>query len=148
MPSENTIAEQIRALNIGNPDDLIPAALNLRYRTLEDAARIAEAGEAKLREELEAAKAKIAALQADPDYTTVYMAGVADGKDAVAKELESLRAKLARAREGLEKIAAGAPTEKPERYDGDNHGDSVSYGFEAQHFCDAEIARAFLKETQ
>jgi hypothetical protein len=104
-----SIADEISALAIVGEVTAITAACIVR----DEAARIAEAGEAKLQ-----------------------------------AELTDLRAKLARAREGLSLIAAGAPFEKPERYDGDNHGDSVSYGYQAQHFCDAEIAHAFLKETE
>lgn len=51
---------------------------------------------------------------------------------------------LARLREMFERIAAYAPTEEPEIYDGDNHGDSYNCGYDRARYYDAQIARAAL----
>lgn len=57
-------------------------------------------------------------------------------------------AEVGRLREALEKICEGAPTEWPERYEGDNHGDTARSASEIEHFHMAEIARAALKANQ
>jgi hypothetical protein len=51
-------------------------------------------------------------------------------------------------RKALEKICEGAPTEWPERYEGDNHGDTARSASEIEHFHMAEIARAALTQGE
>lgn len=51
---------------------------------------------------------------------------------------------IKRQRVALERIAEGAPTEEPERYDGDNHGDTAMNAAEMEHWRLAKIAREGL----
>lgn len=65
---------------------------------------------------------------------------VRSGDAARVRELEA----------ALREIADKAPTEEPERYEGDNHGDSYHSGWERGEYAMAQIARAALapKETR
>jgi hypothetical protein len=55
---------------------------------------------------------------------------------------------IVRLRAALELICKGAPSEMPERYDGDNHGDTAMSAADIEHFRVAEIARSALSTTE
>lgn len=59
-------------------------------------------------------------------------------------EVVRLKAECEKLRAALVLICKGAPTECPERYEGDNHGDTAMAASEIEHFRITEIARAAL----
>lgn len=162
-----TIADEIRKLAapFGAPPDerLYPiySASCFGYnKGRDDAARIAEAGEAKLREESESLVMMV--RDAVPDYPwnakhplplreavwalVQSMEGTSLACDDLHKELESLRAKLARAREVIEFYS-----------DPDSYKPAIvqwAYGVDRKPILPKAVlsdqgatARAFLKET-
>lgn len=50
--------------------------------------------------------------------------------------------------QALERICMDAPTELPDQYGGDNHGNTAHNAAECEHFRLAEIARAALAQPE
>lgn len=59
-------------------------------------------------------------------------------------EVERLRGEVKRVREAVIDSLAKAPAEEPTRYEGDNHGDSFSSGWDCGEFYLANKIRAAL----
>lgn len=59
-----------------------------------------------------------------------------------------IMAQLEAARAALLLICKNAPTEEPDPYDGDNHGDTAWAASQMEHFTLAQIARAALTQPE
>lgn len=76
----------------------------------------------ELRKENTALKAQLEAKDAE---LLAFIAHSAKNADALRAENTTLKALLEQARLGIEKAVKGAPEEKPEWYETDNHGDTA-----------------------